>query len=525
MNYRKIMSETVPQSEPLDDRQVKNNAGGYVYEIDDKARLMRFLILGSDSPTYYQNARDLTLENAAVVKRCYDSDPASTVATIVEVSKGGRAPKNDSAIFALAIGSIHRDVAVRRMALAALNDVCRTATHLFQFVGMAKAIGRGNGRAMQRALATWYDSKEVNALAYQMVKYRSREGYDHNRLIDVARPKDHNIPGRKALYRWAIGKDFDSDALPDIVQAHLAIMDKSSLDDEAIGLIRGLNLPWEAIPTAMTTDPALWEVMLPKMGLTALIRNLGKMTSIGVLDPLTPAARVAAARLSDQDEIRKALVHPFTILQAMAVYGSGRGMRGSLSWNPNPSVVAALDKAFYLAFANVEPSGKRTLIGLDVSGSMDSALMGSPLSVREAAAAMCMVTMRSEPETHIFGFSRTFVPLDISAADSLQSVVRKTSCLPFSETDCSLPMLHALQHRIDVDTFIVYTDSETWAGGMHPTEALQRYRKVTGIPAKLVVVGMTSTGFSIADPNDAGMLDVVGFDSAAPAVIADFSRG
>jgi 60 kDa SS-A/Ro ribonucleoprotein len=37
-------------------------------------------------------------------------------------------------------------------------------------------------------------------------------------------------------------------------------------------------------------------------------------------------------------------------------------------------------------------------------------------------------------------------------------------------------------------------------------------------------VGMTSTGFSIADPNDAGMLDVVGFDAATPAVIGDFAR-
>jgi 60 kDa SS-A/Ro ribonucleoprotein len=33
---------------------------------------------------------------------------------------------------------------------------------------------------------------------------------------------------------------------------------------------------------------------------------------------------------------------------------------------------------------------------------------------------------------------------------------------------------------------------------------------------------MTSNGFSLADPDDAGMLDVVGFDAAAPALIADF---
>jgi 60 kDa SS-A/Ro ribonucleoprotein len=40
----------------------------------------------------------------------------------------------------------------------------------------------------------------------------------------------------------------------------------------------------------------------------------------------------------------------------------------------------------------------------------------------------------------------------------------------------------------------------------------------------LVVVGLTATNFSIADPNDSGMLDVVGFDASAPNVIADFAR-
>ena len=45
-----------------------------------------------------------------------------------------------------------------------------------------------------------------------------------------------------------------------------------------------------------------------------------------------------------------------------------------------------------------------------------------------------------------------------------------------------------------------------------------------GIPAKLVVVAMVANEFTIADPQDAGMMDVVGFDSAAPALIADFAK-
>jgi 60 kDa SS-A/Ro ribonucleoprotein len=94
--------------------------------------------------------------------------------------------------------------------------------------------------------------------------------------------------------------------------------------------------------------------------------------------------------------------------------------------------------------------------------------------------------------------------------------------LNFGGTDCALPMVEALKHRWEVDVFIVFTDNETWAGNIHPSQALRDYRERMGIAAKLVVVAMTSNGFSIADPNDAGMLDVVGFDTTVPNVISSF---
>jgi 60 kDa SS-A/Ro ribonucleoprotein len=156
---------------------------------------------------------------------------------------------------------------------------------------------------------------------------------------------------------------------------------------------------------------------------------------------------------------------------------------------------------------------------------MGASLIDSPLTVREGAAAMAMVTVRAEPQWHVFGFSDTFMDLKIKATDSLDEVVRKTSRLPFRATDCSLPMIYALEKGLKVDVFQVYTDNETYAGRIHPMEALRQYRKATGIPAKLIVVGMTSTNFTIADPEDGGALDVVGFDSSAPALIANFARG
>jgi 60 kDa SS-A/Ro ribonucleoprotein len=122
------------------------------------------------------------------------------------------------------------------------------------------------------------------------------------------------------------------------------------------------------------------------------------------------------------------------------------------------------------------------------------------------------------------GLNTGLSALDVSPRQRLDDVVRSISNIPFGGTDCALPMLEAERNRWMVDVFVVYTDNETWAGSIHPSQALRRYRERTGIPARLVVVGMASNGFSIADPDDAGMLDVVGFDAAAPQLIADFAR-
>jgi 60 kDa SS-A/Ro ribonucleoprotein len=246
------------------------------------------------------------------------------------------------------------------------------------------------------------------------------------------------------------------------------------------------------------------------------------------------------ARLGDRAAIRRARVHPVALLVALKTYAQGRGVRGDGTWTPVPQVVDALNAAFYLAFENVAPTGRRIMLALDVSGSMVAPVHGLPhLSCREASAAMALVTAATEPEHRFVAFTRGpypsqwsathgsrydtgLSPLAISPRQRLDDVVRSISNLPFGGTDCALPMVEALEHRWEVDAFVVYTDSETWAGNVHPTQALRAYRERMGIAAKLVVVAMASNGFSISDPNDAGMLDVIGFDTATPQVMADF---
>lgn len=97
--------------------------------------------------------------------------------------------------------------------------------------------------------------------------------------------------------------------------------------------------------------------------------------------------------------------------------------------------------------------------------------------------------------------------------------------MPFSSTDCALPIVRALENREPVDAFVIYTDSETYMGKIHPQAALEEYRRRMGIDAKLIVVGMTSNCLTIADPKDLNTLNLAGFDTATPRLINDFIAG
>jgi 60 kDa SS-A/Ro ribonucleoprotein len=506
--FARRAADTTPQSLPMP-RTVPNAAGGYAFAIDDWARLDRFLILGSEGGSYYAGERALTRDNAHSVLRAIAADGVRAIARIVAISEGGRAPKNDAALFALALAAAAPDLATRRAALAALPRVARTGTHLFQFAGLIQGT-RGWGRALRRAVGTWYLAQPVERLAYQVVKYRQRDGWSHRDLLRLAHPRTDD-PARAALLDW-VCRGTEADALPALARA-AAALGRTTDGTSAAALIRAENLPREAVPTSLLNDRAVWAALLERMPLTALLRALAKLSAVGVLRPLGDALPPVLSALGDADRIAAARLHPLAILLALRTYAQGHGERGGLRWEPAQPVIDALNAAFHAAFRAVAPTGKRLLLALDVSGSMAlGRVAGSSLTPGEAS-------------THIVGFTAgAMTPLPLSPAMRLDDAVRAVSGLPFGATDCALPMLYALERGIRADVFVVYTDSETWAGAIHPVQALRQYRAATGIAAKLVVVGMVSNGFSIADPDDAGMLDVVGFDTATPAVIADFVR-
>lgn len=575
--------------------------------------------------------------------------------------------------------------------------------------------GSGIGRGIRRVFGEYFYSRTGIEIANLITKYQNREGWtikDVLTLIHINPSQMKDDGGRLAIEQvFKTKEDFEpilAAAPPTaeptktfinaIKEIHTIVLRSTTTTqeelDRIVHLINQVGLCREQLPSQLFKHKKVWEALLTNKGangkgkgmpLTALIRNLGKLSTaaIGIITPsMSPSVKHICDRITDAHDIKRTRIHPYNILVALLTYQKGQGDKGSLIWHPNPQIIAALDKAFKLAFQNITPTGKRIKIALDVSGSMSSAFCtGSPVvNCATASIAMMMMTLYVEnqrggaspndassaplaapgalppparsgatplwktiqlpdgrtlyentktnechlgvappngassallagggnapgaqnknvvpplggglpqykdtkkyighpdaiaaaaaeasssyrppfggrsspsylPELYpppaipsnvtICAFSNTIIDLTnaivgymdatidpatglptMSIADALSLVN-----LPFSSTDCALPMVRALENKEKVDAFVIYTDNETYMGKIHPQVALEQYRAAMGIDAKLIVVGMTSNCLTIADPKDLNTLNLAGFDTATPRIINDFISG
>ena len=391
--------------------------------------------------------------------------------TIRDVSTTGRAAKQESTLLALATAIVFAPTpAAKTEALNAVNDCVRILTHMYMLIGYIKifskaghpslttassskavTVGSGIGRGIRRVFGEYFYSRTGVEIANLMTKYQNREGWNIKDVltlihIDPKRMKDDG--GRLAIeYIFKPKEEFapilaaappTADATKTLLSAikeihtiaerplqpatnpSLAGLSNYQYGEEVsriVHLINTVGLCREQLPSQLFKQRRVWEALLMSKGangkgkgmpLTALIRNLGKLTTaeIGIIAPfstiaiqsLTRDTKHICDRITDAQDIKRTRLHPYTILVAMMTYKKGHGDKGGLTWSPNTHIIEALDKAFKLAFQNITPTGKRIKIALDVSGSMSSNFCtGSPVvSCAIGSVAMMMMTLWTE---------------------------------------------------------------------------------------------------------------------------------
>ena len=255
------------------------------------------------------------------------------------MSEEGRAPKNDPAIFALAMAAGLGDEATRKAALDALPQVCRTGTHLFQFATFVEGF-RGWGRSLRRASAAG-TRRSRRRLAYQAVKYRQRQGVTHRDLLRLAHPAEQVSAGNPTLdvsaeharlFEWIV-RGGETDGLPRIVEGFVRAQ-AAETPREAAALVREYGLPREAIQSEHLTSPEVWDALLEDMPMTALIRNLATMTRVGVLAPRSAGAAEGDRAAGRRGAHPQGAGAPDRGARGAPDVPAGHGARGRHRWSP-----------------------------------------------------------------------------------------------------------------------------------------------------------------------------------------------
>lgn len=523
----------------LKEGEIYNSCGKIVFKISDWDLLSRFVILGCENGTYYINENKLTYCHLSSLENII-SDLSNHEKLINFIKSNiNKCYKKEYLIYILARCCAEKsNNTLRSSAYALLPELCNIPTHLFMFIELYEMINKklyistGWNKKQKQAISNWYLDKKPKNLLYLVTKYKNRNGWTHAdvlRLTHIKKPDsvyDHIFKYITKGYEAYLTKEQKADDICyDYITSYEALKNTNN-STEAIELIQKYNFVREHIPTQLLNDREVWNALAQDMPIVAMLRNLNKLTAIGVFEKYPATLDKLVNKLMSKEDIFESNVHPLQVLISLKTYSAGTGFKGQLTWKPIIKLVSALNTAFKNAFKSVEKTGKRYLLALDVSSSMQSASVCgiNCMTAAEISCAMAMIIANIEANCDIMGFCDTsFSKLNLNPSDSLDTNLTEIYNETFGATDCSLPMTWSIQNKKEYDAIIVFTDNETNTNYIKPVDALRQYRETSGINCKLIVVATSANKFTIADPGEQfNMLDIAGFSADTPTIINQF---
>lgn len=494
----------------------------YQFVVSPETRLRRFLILGTKNDGYYESAVQLTDQNIDNVLSFAKEAGWNRVVDVTEdVLWNRKAHRVDAGYFVFAIAvspQYNPDAASRRYAFRSILKCAGTFTHLTLFLSYATQF-RGWGNQLVNFVNDWLNKYDVKSLDYQFTKYglgsNGRNGYTAHDILRLAKPSGAT-GDRNKLYRYVAGKG--SPVGPYSVGYELAKENPSSLVD----IISQYELTHEMLPQEAKANAEVWRALIPNMPPMAIIRNLPKLTQLGLL---------SGWKLYDNDSseliLNKILagakqLHPGVFLNAYVFYGKGRNR--NMQWNADGEVLNTLQQAFYDSFKYLPNTDLRFKVGVDVSGSMSAQFSDMGVTSAQFAGLVAMTLMRQSAWIDIRGFSNRLVKMNINPGIPIKELNDKMVMWNFGSTDIGLIIQQAINNKENVDCFVVITDGEVNRGDP-PLGLLKKYNRVTGRNAKMVSVATSPTWRSVLPDDDETTLNLVGGDPEIPSLVTKFALG
>ncbi len=509
--------------------ETKNKAGGLAYKTSGpKAILAQMAATGFLRDTNHTKAEDLLKASISNLNRV-----GPTFIGQLAVYSRQRGYMKDMPAFLVAYLATRGDEG-REVLRKVFPRVIGNGKMLRNFVQILRSgqLGRKSlGSAPRKLVRNWLDSKSDYSL------FRASVGNDPSLadIIKMVHPKA-TTPQRNALYAYLIGRKFNPDALPQIVQDFEAW--KAGGGTGAVPKVDFRQL------TSLKLTAAQWAQIAHDAGWHMTRMNLNTFHRQGVFN-IKGMDDVVAKKLADADAIKKSMVFPYQLLVA---YQHAEA-------NVPHKVREALQDAMELATNNIPRYGDGTAVLVDNSGSMSSSITGwgahrqtaSKVTCKMVAGLIAAAVVRTNKDGKVICFANDAQDVGFNPRDSIMTNAQKFGCNGGGTNIASaFRMLNDKKHKGDL--VILVSDMETWvesgcrydnyapynygfgrgrstvAGGTGAQQEWNAY-KVRNPNAKLVAIDVTAnTGYKqFKDKGRSDILTIGGFSDTMWDVINDFA--
>jgi 60 kDa SS-A/Ro ribonucleoprotein len=484
-----------------------NEAGGTAYQLTPKAALAQYAATGCFSHTFYADASE-QLEKVLALTKELDAEFVAKVA-IYAHEKGFM--KDMPALLVAVLST--KDKALLEKVFARVIGSGKMLRNFVQIM-RSGAVGRKSlGSLPKRLVREWFENRPAETIFKQSVG-QSPSFAD---VLKMVHPRPENAE-KEALYGYFIGREIDTDKLPEIVRAFEKFKTGASLEVPSIPFQMLTALPLSTKDWMEIARHAPWQ--MTRMNLNTFDRH-------GVFRD-AELVEIIAARLRNREAIKKARVFPYQLLAAYTAASNNPQM---------PRVISeALQDALEIATENVPELSGKVYVLPDVSGSMSSPVTGyrqgatSAVRCIDVAGLVASAILRKNPLAEILPFENDLVNIALNPRDSVMTNAQKLASIGGGGTNCSAPLRQLNKARAGGDLVIYVSDNESWIDASRTwnngTETMRQWNefKSRNPNAKLVCIDIQPYGTTQAQER-ADILNVGGFSDQVFSLIAEFAGG
>ena len=420
------LSVTSPVKAKKSGKVVANQGGGVGYDRKKKGELFLLAIsnmVGED--TYYESAKNRDDRFRDLIDAVTLEDP-DWVARFVPYLRDEMNMRTASVVMAAetciarlkASPSLPESVfTVRQIVDSALKRPDEPGEFVAYWTTRTgkKTLPGGIQRGVGDAVSRMYNEKA--ALKYDGTNQPWRMGD----VIELTHPKS-KAAWQGDLYTYLLGRRHHGNEstasienLP-VLQANKALFEvpqnrrAALLEVSGPSVFEGAGMNWEGAATWLggKLTASFWEAIIPQMGYMALLRNLRNFEEAGISKA---AVKLVNTRLADPEEVQKSRQFPMRFLSAYKAVSN-------VQWH------AALQDGLDASTLNVPSLPGRSLILVDVSGSMWSPMSGkSKLQRHEAAAVFgAALALRAE-HADLVAYDTNWYTLGVPKGGSVLPIV------------------------------------------------------------------------------------------------------